>query len=40
MQELCDTCEPAKALFDKASEVVGYDLLAVCAEGESLMQLL
>ena len=24
----------AKELFDRASEVLGYDLLAVCAEGE------
>ena len=24
----------AKALFERASDVLGYDLLAVCAEGE------
>lgn len=33
MQELCDDCAPAKELFDKASEILGYDLLAVCSEG-------
>eukprot|EP00892_Ulva_mutabilis_P010549 jgi/Ulvmu1/7867/UM004_0098.1 len=32
-KELCDECAPAKELFDKASEILGYDLLAVCAEG-------
>lgn len=36
-QELCDECAPAKELFDKASEVLGYDLLAVCAEGAAFI---
>lgn len=33
MQELCETCEPAKALFDKAADVLGYDLLDICING-------
>lgn len=32
-KELCDTCPAAKELFDKASDILGYDLLAVCVEG-------
>ena len=31
--ELCNEVPAAKALFDEASEVLGYDLLQVCAEG-------
>lgn len=31
--ELCDEVPAAKALFDEASEVLGYDLLKVCTEG-------
>lgn len=31
--ELCSELPAAKALFDEASEVLGYDLLAVCTEG-------
>ena len=30
---LCAGFAPAKALFDRASEVLGYDLLGVCAHG-------
>lgn len=26
----------AKELFDKASDILGYDLLKVCVEGKSL----
>lgn len=26
----------AKELFDKASDILGYDLLEVCAEGEEM----
>lgn len=37
LQELCDECAPAKELFDKASEILGYDLLAVCSEGAALI---
>jgi malonyl CoA-acyl carrier protein transacylase len=33
LQELCEGSSEAKALFDKASDVLGYDLLALCAEG-------
>ena len=29
---VCDELPAAKALFDKASEILGYDLLQVCAE--------
>ena len=31
--ELAATVPKAKELFDRASEIVGYDLLQVCAEG-------
>jgi len=31
--EVCETVPAAKALFDEASEVLGYDLLARCKEG-------
>jgi [acyl-carrier-protein] S-malonyltransferase len=30
---LCDTLPAARQLFDRASEILGYDLLAVCASG-------
>ena len=30
---LCQTLPAARELFDRASEILGYDLLAVCAEG-------
>lgn len=33
MQDLCADVPAAKALFDQASEILGYDLLKVCAEG-------
>ena len=36
LQDLCDECPEAQALFDKANEIVGYDLLAVCTEGAHL----
>jgi hypothetical protein len=29
-------CPAAKELFDKASAILGYDLLQVCTEGEQL----
>ena len=32
-KELCDECPEAKALFDKASDILGYDLLDVCVNG-------
>ena len=32
-KELCDECPAAKAMFDKASAVLGYDLLDVCVNG-------
>lgn len=31
--EVCETVPAAKALFDEASEILGYDLLARCKEG-------
>lgn len=31
--DLCKEVESAKALFDEASEILGYDLLEVCTEG-------
>lgn len=31
--ELCETVPKAKELFDRAAEVLGYDLLKVCMEG-------
>lgn len=34
MQELCAECASAKVLFDKAADILGYDLLEVCSEGE------
>lgn len=33
MQDLCDQCASAKKLFDSAADILGYDLLKVCAEG-------
>jgi hypothetical protein len=33
LQELVAEVPAAKALFDKASEILGYDLLQVCTEG-------
>ena len=33
LQDLCDQCAAAKALFDNAADVLGYDLLKVCSEG-------
>jgi [acyl-carrier-protein] S-malonyltransferase len=32
-KELCESSPAAKALFDKASALLGYDLLQVCVEG-------
>jgi len=32
-KELTDSCPAAKELFDKASDILGYDLLAKCLEG-------
>ena len=32
-KELCDECPAAKALFDQATEILGYDLLDVCVNG-------
>lgn len=31
--EVCEEVPAAKALFDEASEILGYDLLEVCSEG-------
>ena len=31
--ELADSLPQAKALFDRAADILGYDLLALCAEG-------
>ena len=32
-KELCEECPAAKAMFEKASAVLGYDLLDVCVNG-------
>lgn len=32
-KELCEQCPPARKLFDEAKDVLGYDLLDVCANG-------
>ena len=32
-KELCEECPAAKEMFDKASAVLGYDLLDVCVNG-------
>jgi [acyl-carrier-protein] S-malonyltransferase len=32
-KSLCDTLPAARRLFDQASEILGYDLLAVCSDG-------
>ena len=32
-KEAADSVPAAKALFERASDILGYDLLAVCAEG-------
>ena len=31
--ELANTLPAAKALFDRAADILGYDLLKLCAEG-------
>jgi [acyl-carrier-protein] S-malonyltransferase len=33
MQDMCDEVPAAKQLFDRASEILGYDLLQMCIEG-------
>jgi len=33
-QTLCESCPEAQKLFDIAAGILGYDLLAVCADGE------
>ena len=33
LQEVYEQVPAAKALFDRASELLGYDLLQVCVEG-------
>jgi [acyl-carrier-protein] S-malonyltransferase len=32
-KDLCDASPAAKAVFDRASDLLGFDLLALCAEG-------
>ena len=32
-KELCDTSPEAKKMFDVAADILGYDLLDVCANG-------
>lgn len=34
-KEAAEAVPAAKQLFERASDVLGYDLLAVCAEGEA-----
>ena len=33
MQDMCDEVPAAKQLFDRASDILGYDLLQMCIEG-------
>ena len=33
-QEVCESSTAAKDLFEKASDILGYNLLDVCTEGE------
>jgi hypothetical protein len=35
LQELCESSQEAKELFDKAADILGYDLLSLCVEGTS-----
>lgn len=35
VQDLCAEVPAAKQLFDQASEILGYDLLQICTEGET-----
>jgi hypothetical protein len=33
LQELCEESQEAKELFDRAAEILGYDLLSLCVQG-------
>ena len=35
LQDVCESSKAAKELFTNASDILGYDLLEMCTEGEA-----